>query len=547
MLEKEKTKNLQLQRQNDRLQGDKYDKPYESEDETVSARKAKKLTSLYASSTTTRVGSKSKATTAASEFVKLPTKKSSKPKLIATSRKAMYSVIDNRDDDAEDELDIRRTGSPAPIHDKNENVNVNENENEMEVDFSGECQGVPGVENATQHRAPLGNAVAAPASQIISSRTSVNAPSGGKHARKESLSSAESQPSKRACAANHKDTSKKAPAGGAASAGHCSSNRPKAGDYDEDVNPVIIRAAREYEARIFGKGAFPESFAQGRLACLCLCHASRALDVPIQYSHGIGRVLKIHGSTVRGKSIAIVRKHVETMYGFKHSENGRPLASNTKHSEYLLEENRYMHKDPAKEDEYLAEHKIIPRVLQEVILPQGKGTASMGVVHRKLFDPVSIDTLALIFSQVRHCIMEWSSGKREQKDYTEKEAQKDNAFAVILKVLHDWVDADPEMTQKIRAKIFKKAKNLSNVEDKTAAPVKKLSAEHKRRIAAHLAARTGDTDSEDEDGNDGGKNTFCSKLRIVDCNFSRRQYGPIPVAGLPAAGAGTCPYRAPGP
>ncbi|KAL1715522.1 hypothetical protein EV715DRAFT_294079 [Schizophyllum commune] len=492
-LEKEKKKNLSLQRQNEKLQGDK---PYESEDETVGGQKAKELQQLYASSTLTRPGTHAHGRGQAiprGEFVKL-VKKTVKPKVTATTRKAMYSIPSNISDDDDADNDANMDGRLGPDNASEANAMLEEDAPAMPRPSLPESLTL----TPTHSRAPLADTSVAPMSQMTPLQVSADhcaAASRKRHPTTEPAGGIQPTPKRQHRTSSNKEQDQPNDRSGTDTSEVVhTSKKPKAGDYSENVTPLLVRACQEYEARIYGKSAFPESLAQIRHASVCLRHASRVLGVKTQFTASIGRVIKVRGSTIRGRSIAIVRKLVEALYGFARPEHGRPVSSNIKLSAYLLEDNRYMHKNIDNTDQYLAEHPIVPRVLQEVIFPQSRGTAAMGIVYEKYFNPISLNTLALIFSQVRHCILEWSSGKLVPGEYSEKIAMKEEAFTRLLAELQDWEDADPDFTKKLRTKM-----NLSNVQGQSAAPVPRLTAERKQRIAAHLATRTGDTDSEVED------------------------------------------------
>ncbi|KAL1661993.1 hypothetical protein GGF50DRAFT_90269 [Schizophyllum commune] len=443
------------------------------------------------------------------EFIKV-IMKPKKPKLVTTTRKSMYSIPDNGSDD--DHNGGSKDGSEdatgyQPDFATEDNT-MHEEDTLTTRDQTPSTRLAPGLPTPmpTQSRAPLMDTAVVPMAQMTPAQVSAErhvAASRKRQSGAEPVGGVQPMPKRQHLGSSSKEqdqpNDRSSPE--ALEVTH-TSKKPKAGDYAEDVAPVLIRASQEYEARIYSKGAFPESLAQIRHANLCLRHASRTLGIKTKLTTSIGRVIKVRGSTIRGRSITIVRKLVETQYGFALPE--RPLTSNIKLSAYLLEDNRYMHKNIENTDQYLAEHPIVPRVLQEVIFPQSKGAAAMGVVYEKYFNPISLNTLALIFSQVRHCILEWSSGKLVPKDYTEKIAMQGEAFTTLLKDLQDWEDADPDLTKKLRAKMFKKAKNLSNVQGQSTTSVPRLTAERKRRIAAHLATRTGDTDSEVEDEDEAG-------------------------------------------
>ena len=114
------------------------------------------------------------------------------------------------------------------------------------------------------------------------------------------------------------------------------------------------------------------------------------------------------------------------------------------------------------------EHPIIRAVISDMWF--SKGLESYGVKHADLFSPIPLPTLALLMSMVsslhfRHlglsshvrnkiefCLNEWITGVFVSDKLQESSLKK--KFSGHLKSVFSWDGLNPEVTRKIRQKIF---------------------------------------------------------------------------------------------
>jgi hypothetical protein len=155
---------------------------------------------------------------------------------------------------------------------------------------------------------------------------------------------------------------------------------------------------------------------------------------------------------------------------------------------------------------------------------------SYGVQHAGSFSPIPLPTLALLMAMVclcahpvqyspltyvsgkiEFCLKEWETGVFVSKHLNEFDLKKD--FSGHLKSVASWDSLVPEVTERIRQKIFDDLRYvqcllltlllLIQVDSASAGPADAgpsgtsyLSAEMTARLAADLASRTGDSDEE---------------------------------------------------
>ncbi|KAJ3727347.1 hypothetical protein DFJ43DRAFT_1086509 [Lentinula guzmanii] len=104
------------------------------------------------------------------------------------------------------------------------------------------------------------------------------------------------------------------------------------------------------------------------------------------------------------------------------------------------------------------------------------GDASRGIVFSRFFNPVSLETLALFMTQINHVMCQWSSGIYRR---TER--------------LRNWEAVNTEVVLKIRKRMYLEL-----------AIKAVITGDLKARMVSELAARTGETDTEDEKDDDMG-------------------------------------------
>ncbi|KAF8159954.1 hypothetical protein B0H34DRAFT_705535 [Crassisporium funariophilum] len=271
---------------------------------------------------------------------------------------------------------------------------------------------------------------------------------------------------------------------------------------DATVQALLLRAIREYEVLICSKGAFPSLAIRVQWAQTCWVNAQNDADKDEEksaprydFTDRMLRLVKARGSRIRGDLLEPVRAQVMACYGFREGGKARDVRNNAKKAASLVEANSFHYKDPKTQTGY-CQSPIIDCVLATTWF---KDLTSPGIVFKHYFDPISLDTLALMFTLVRSCIDEWSTGKHIPTAFSEK-AVLDN-HKVFRADLDEWHTLNVAVTTNKRKKMFNRAcKNAGVVDVNAAKP--QLTGEAKERARKELEGHTGETDSEDE-GEDG--------------------------------------------
>ncbi|KAI4518988.1 hypothetical protein K525DRAFT_207171 [Schizophyllum commune Loenen D] len=272
--------------------------------------------------------------------------------------------------------------------------------------------------------------------------------------------------------------------------------RYKAGDLDGTSKQVILRTCREYEALILSVDAFPDSVKQRVWLQQCFAGACRSMGVNFVFDDRLRSMVVGRGSRIRGNMLKIVRGKVASEYKFRLSTRCIAVRKNLKKAENLKKDNGYLYQNDKTLVGY-CRSKLVPIILQEALF--GSDSTSFGVVYRRYFDPIPLPTLALVYSMINHCIIEWSSGNRVTANFTEEDVKIKN-YQAHLKLVSDWSSDEPGTTRNMRVRWYRKIRALAGIED-TTQPTITLSAAARMKAREELSKHTGDT-STDEDVDD---------------------------------------------
>jgi len=276
--------------------------------------------------------------------------------------------------------------------------------------------------------------------------------------------------------------------------GYVNRGKPKAADYEDVVQALLLRAIHEYESRIVGVSPYPDSANQSKWAKICWKEACCVASENYGMTERMSKMIKSRGSRIRGELVRIIRSEVASCYGFN-SDTSRTkvVRENRKLYDTLIFDSTFTYKNVDDREGY-AQNRIFSILIQEAWF--SNGLKSKGIVFEKYFNPISLETLALLFTMVKFCIEEWSNGIREQAKLSEE--VNSATFEAFLKDLRAWNALAPDVILKIRSKMYKKARLAAKVDLVT--PMKNhVAGAVEDKLRKELEGRTGETDSEDEE------------------------------------------------
>ncbi|KAJ7263771.1 hypothetical protein C8J57DRAFT_1626051 [Mycena rebaudengoi] len=243
-------------------------------------------------------------------------------------------------------------------------------------------------------------------------------------------------------------------------------SRPKAADYEDIVQALLIRAMAEYSVYILTVYAFPDTDMQKKW-------------------------IKKRGSQIRGVMVTMYRSLFASHYGFKRSSAAAAIKDNIERHRQVSDCAAFHYKN-VKDRTGFASNKIIAEVRH---LTSFKDKQSLGAIFPSYFNPISLPSLALDFTLLEHLTSEWSTGAFIKADFTEKDAS--NSYRTHLTDIETWSSYSKDVIETIRRRWYTNASRNIGV----AMSSEKLThIDHTQEdsLRAELEGRTGATDSESE-------------------------------------------------
>ncbi|KAJ3725295.1 hypothetical protein C8R42DRAFT_640181 [Lentinula raphanica] len=269
--------------------------------------------------------------------------------------------------------------------------------------------------------------------------------------------------------------------------------RAKASDYSNGGEALILRAIRDYEARIIGLGCFPDSPLQIKWAEECF---QGACDIAKQTYKPEKREIKLitsRGSRIRSEAFNYIRTKVETCYRFDSSGNKKSIKTNRALYQTLSERNfsAFLYKERDPQWSGYIEHPAMLVFLRYIF------ESHMAMTFEGYFSTISLPTLACVCTMVRVSLMEWSTGKLEKvKKFSEQSFKV--YYDAYLKDLELWHSMKPSVSLNIRRKMFDKVKAKCAGKTETGVTTH-ISGKVEDELRAQMEARTGDTSDESSD------------------------------------------------
>ncbi|KAJ6580263.1 hypothetical protein B0H10DRAFT_2235393 [Mycena sp. CBHHK59/15] len=245
--------------------------------------------------------------------------------------------------------------------------------------------------------------------------------------------------------------------------------KPNASDYEPIVEALLLRACAEYSARCVGLNGFPPVAVQYQWADECFNNSCTSSNQRYKLLPRMVKVITKRGSHVRGKVVDTYRPVFRVHYGF---QRGNSKA------------------DPVTRTGY-GENQIIVDARPEYLF---KNKKSLAAVFPSFFNPISVAHLALEFTV--SLTQEYSTGVHIPVEFTEKDMHK--AYLTHVADIEKWIALNPMVTEKLRCKWYKKAaQHIAPAEPEQDTHIDN---EDQDALRMQLDGRTGDTDSENEEG-----------------------------------------------
>ncbi|KAJ7181204.1 hypothetical protein C8R46DRAFT_1028529 [Mycena filopes] len=221
-------------------------------------------------------------------------------------------------------------------------------------------------------------------------------------------------------------------------------------DYTEPARKLLKAALHRYEARIGTINPYPPVELQIQWAKEIWDEVCTEAGERMQLTERMASMMTKYGAHARSAVVTCVRPLVAPTYGFKVGDSDKIVRKNLDIYKRLLEESGFHYEDTELRTGYAKN----PIIMEGIRVTWFKNKSGRGVLFVDSFSPISLVTLAIIFTAIEFCIDEYSTGRYQQAVFDE--AQNKDRFDVHLKDLTDWAALKPSVTDVVRQRMHNK-------------------------------------------------------------------------------------------
>ncbi|KAM6493522.1 hypothetical protein JOM56_011656 [Amanita muscaria] len=294
---------------------------------------------------------------------------------------------------------------------------------------------------------------------------------------------------------------------------------PKASDYEEGVEKMLLNAMHEFACLIFTVNAFPDDEIQIQWARTVWKNACDKADSHYELSHRMIKLITERDSWARGLLKDATRDHFKDYYKFKKGTAHETKQYNIELQATLLTDdvlrvvtlsprlsrarqaqNRYDkmnvidHKDQDPEvGTGFTESSIVADILETALF---EDSSDYGIRFAKYFNPIPINLLALAFTVIEFLIDEYTTGEKVKTSFREK--NNIEQFEKHSQRIEEWNKLNKQVTTNICMKLFKKLMKRAGASHGPSPVVAGMTMSMREKAQQALDGRTGETDSEAE-------------------------------------------------
>ncbi|KAJ3925388.1 MAG: hypothetical protein NXY57DRAFT_1070763 [Lentinula lateritia] len=238
---------------------------------------------------------------------------------------------------------------------------------------------------------------------------------------------------------------------------------------------------RDFEARIVGQDFFPDQTTCLQWAEKCFRDAYATAKAQFISDKCVLKLIATRGSRIRGQVYKWIQANIISCYKFDVTVGKCAVKQNIALSQLLSSRNfsGFSYKDREAWTGY-AEHPSIIFLLSYIF-----DESNMGMVFEKYFNPISLQTLASLFTMIRAAI-------------SECEEEYDKYYKAYLIDLTKWDGMNPAVSLNIRHQMYAKSRIRMREESSDDSTVH-IFGSIEAQLRQEMEARTGDTESEPED------------------------------------------------
>ncbi|KAH7926124.1 hypothetical protein BV22DRAFT_1009785 [Leucogyrophana mollusca] len=189
-----------------------------------------------------------------------------------------------------------------------------------------------------------------------------------------------------------------------------SKRRTKASDFDEFTQDVLSVAIAIFRCLVCTTAPFPDTTAiETKLAEQAWKEACRRTGLNIRLTPAIHKMITKRTSHVRGELKTKARPLAATFFNFRSGGHKSTIARNRQHADDLKEKDLFAYLDTELR-KGLYKTEIIQLVLNDMWFANRHDE---GILYHEFFNPIPVETVALILTAIECCIDEWTTGIKE--------------------------------------------------------------------------------------------------------------------------------------
>ncbi|KAJ7023002.1 hypothetical protein C8F04DRAFT_1306567 [Mycena alexandri] len=210
--------------------------------------------------------------------------------------------------------------------------------------------------------------------------------------------------------------------------------------YTEPARALLKNAMHRYEVRVDTLNTYPGAELQMQWVKEIWDEVCTEAEERMQLTERMTGMITKYGSHARSAVVGCVRPLIAPTFGFKLGDSDKVLRKNLKLHQVLLNESGFHYKNDI--------------VMESMRVTWFKNKSARGVHCMQAFSPITLVTLALIFTAIEFCIEEYSTGRFQPGTFDEVENKE--RYMVHLQDLTEWAALKPSVTDVIRQQMHDK-------------------------------------------------------------------------------------------
>ncbi|KAJ7113328.1 hypothetical protein C8R43DRAFT_1138623 [Mycena crocata] len=230
-------------------------------------------------------------------------------------------------------------------------------------------------------------------------------------------------------------------------------SRTNLNHYTEPARKLLKNTMHRYEVRIWTINVYPAAEIQMQWVKEIWDEVCTEAEEQMELTERMASMIMKYGSHARSSFKDAVRPLVAPTYSFKVGDSDKILRKNSKLWKVLINDSAFHYANTTDLTGYAGN----PIIMESMRVIWFKTKGSRGIVYGKSFSPISLVTLALIFTAIEFCIDEYSTGRFQQGVFDE--VVNTSRYEVHLKDLTEWAALKPSVTDTIRQRMHDKLRS----------------------------------------------------------------------------------------